>query len=107
MWAPGARSNECRHCTHVSIDATRPSSACTHGPSSSWSSTALIPMPGAQATPASIDRPRRHVDAGAGHVDTRLQLDRRLAGPAPLHPEAVDVLEPGELEAVSHFVAEA
>ena len=79
----------------------RPSGAASpaaHGPSSTCTSTLLIPRCCAHATPATVTAPALRSAPSRGRVDPRLGLDRRLRGPAARHPVGVEVGEPGQLD---------
>src|SRR5437773_5921095 len=57
--SPDGASHCTRHCRQVSTDGTSASSATRHGPSSTWTSTLVIPRCCAQATPAIVTGPGR------------------------------------------------
>ncbi len=52
MCVPGSACHGSIHSHHVSFEITRPSSAAVQWPSSTCTSTLLMPRSGAQATPA-------------------------------------------------------
>ncbi len=95
-WSPGRASHSSTHCTQLSTLGTVPRRAACHGPSSTWTSTLLIPRCTAQATPATRHGPGRDL-LGARDVDPAHGLDRRLLRPAPRHPVR-DVVEGRQLE---------
>ena len=82
----------CRSCPRA------PSSAGTHAPSSTRTSTRSIPRCCAHATPATATGPGASCARELGRVDPRLRLDGRFLGPPPLDPVGVVGVERRELE---------
>ena len=98
--SPEVASHSTSHCTHVLPLAGSPSRASIHSPSSTCTSTRVIPPGGAQATPAIGWRPASIVAPLRG---TSIR-DAVLIGPSfdqPRgHPVAVEVLPRRQLDAV-------
>ena len=57
MWSPGSTSTTALHCTQVSSFGTPASSAASHAPPSTATSTAAIPVCCDQAIPANVTCP--------------------------------------------------
>ncbi len=97
--ASGSQRNA--HWRHVSSLRASPSSHGCHGPSSSCTSTALMPRVCAQATPPmaadAVGSPGERAEP-VDRVDPAHQLDRCPIGVAAWHPVLLEVLERGQLD---------
>src|SRR5690606_13460305 len=103
---PGVAAHVHDHRRQVSTDATVPRVAGCHGPSSTRTSTALMPRCGAQATPATTTSPAGTVAPSRG----RSMRDWVLIGARGAHPRGTQYASKSSKvlssSSASHLVAE-
>ena len=94
-WSPGSTSTVAAHCTHVSRFGSADPAAPSTSPPSTATSTPVIPVCWAQATPPTWTAPAGTPSPDRGTSIRDGDLHRRLLGPAPLGPVRRDVRRTG------------
>ncbi len=97
-WSPVPTSTVAAHCTQVSSFGTSPSSAATHGPPSTDTSTAEMPVCWAQADPPKRTAPAETSAPDSGTSMRERHLDRPFRRPAPGGPVGLELAELGDFD---------